>query len=65
MPVLQACDCCGRPTPIFRLATVILDGRLAKVDSRCLASQRERIDVPFAPRPDQAAIQPSTSRDVW
>ena len=65
MAVLDACDNCGRPTPIYRLSAVILDGRIARVCPICLATQKERIELPFSPRPDQGAIQPSTSRDVW
>lgn len=65
MAVLQPCDCCGRPTPIFRLAAVILDGQVAQVCPRCVATEKERIELPYAPRQDQGAIQPSTSRDVW
>ena len=65
MAVYEACECCGRPIPVYRLSSVILDGRIARVCSRCVASERERINVPYAPRPDQGAIQPSTSRDVW
>jgi ribosome-binding protein aMBF1 (putative translation factor) len=65
MAVYQACDCCGRPTPIFRLAGVILDGHMAQVCPRCVATEKDRIELPFAPRQDQGAIQPSTSRDIW
>ena len=65
MAVLQPCANCGRPTPIFRLVGVILDGHIAQVCPRCVATEAERISLPFAPRPDQGAIQPSTSRDVW
>ena len=65
MPVLVPCDNCGRPTPIYRLAGVILDGRVARLDPRCVASERARISTPYAPRTDSGAIQPSTSREVW
>lgn len=65
MPVLKACDNCGRPTPIYRLASVILDGRVASLCTRCAATQADRIEIPYAPRTDQGAIQPSTPRDTW
>lgn len=65
MAVLDPCDNCGRLTPIYRLAGVILDGRVARVCPRCASTEKERMEVPFAPRPDQGAIQPSTARDVW
>ena len=65
MPVYQPCDNCARSTPIFRLAAVILDGHMAQICPRCSASEHERVDVPYAPRVDQGAIQPSTSRDAW
>ncbi|MBV8301508.1 MAG: hypothetical protein JOY68_06265 [Candidatus Dormibacteraeota bacterium] len=65
MPVLRPCDNCGRPTPIFRLAGVILDGRVARICPICQSTEKARVEIPFAPRPDQGAIQPSTSRDVW
>ena len=63
--VMEPCECCGRPTPVYRLSSVILDGAIARVCPRCVATEKERIGVPFAPRPDQGAIQPSTSRDIW
>ncbi|HXZ98913.1 MAG TPA: hypothetical protein VEK76_01055 [Candidatus Binatia bacterium] len=63
--VLDPCDNCGRKTPIYRLAAVILDGRIARICPLCASTEKERIGVPFAPRPDQGAIQPSTARDVW
>jgi hypothetical protein len=65
MAVTKACECCGEVWPIYRLASVLLDARVAQVCPKCSASQSERIQVPYAPRPDQGAIQPSTSRDVW
>ena len=65
MPRESACDNCGRETPIYRLASVILDGAVAQLCPRCVASEKSRIAVPYAPRVDQAAIQPSTSRDNW
>ncbi|MGI8846649.1 MAG: hypothetical protein ACR2GX_00045 [Candidatus Dormibacteria bacterium] len=65
MALLDPCDNCAQPTMIPRLAAVILDGRIARVCPRCAASEQDRIDLPFAPRPDQGAVQPSTSRDVW
>jgi len=63
--VLDACDNCGRPTPIYRLAAVILDGRVAQICPLCASTEKERIEVPYAPRSDQGAIQPSTTRDAW
>jgi hypothetical protein len=63
--VLEPCDNCGRQTAIYRLAAVILDGGMARVCPLCASSEKGRIEVPFAPRSDQGAIQPSTSRDVW
>ncbi|MEO8899474.1 MAG: hypothetical protein ABI352_02505 [Candidatus Dormibacter sp.] len=65
MPLLDPCDNCGTPTPIFRLAGVILDGHIAQICPRCAAREQGRIDLPYAPRTDQGAIQPSTSRDAW
>ncbi len=65
MPILNPCDSCGDETPIYRLASVILDGRVAKVCPKCVASEKSRIDIPYSPRTDQGAIQPSTSRDTW
>jgi ribosome-binding protein aMBF1 (putative translation factor) len=63
--VLDPCENCGRPTPIYRLAAVIFDGRMARVCPLCASTEKERIEVPFAPRSDQGAIQPSTARGVW
>jgi hypothetical protein len=51
--------------PIYRLASVLLDGRVASICPRCAATEHERIATPYAPRTDQAATQPSTSRDAW
>ena len=65
MAVLDPCDNCGRKTPIYRLAAVILDGRVARICPICASTEQERIELPYAPRVDQGAIQPSTSRDVW
>ena len=65
MPIVIPCENCGASTPIQRLASVILDGRIAKLCPACVSSQKERIQVPYSPRADQGAIQPSTSRDVW
>jgi NMD protein affecting ribosome stability and mRNA decay len=65
VPVIKPCDNCGRPTPIYRLAAVILDGRIANVCPRCLSTEASRIEIPYAPRTDQGAIQPSTARDTW
>jgi len=52
-------------TPVFRLSSVILDGRIVRVCPRCVATEKDRIEIPYAPRPDQGAIQPSTTRDIW
>ena len=65
MAVIRACENCGRPTPIFRLAGVILDGKVTRICPTCQSTEQPRVDLPFAPRPDQGAIQPSTSRDIW
>jgi hypothetical protein len=65
MAVLQPCDCCGRLFPVYRLAGVILDGKIARVCPACLATEQDRIELPYSPRPDNGAIQPSTTRDVW
>lgn len=65
MPVQRPCDNCGTPTAIYRLAGVILDGRIAELCPRCVSTEHERLAVPYAPRPDGAANQPSTSRDNW
>ncbi|HSP64660.1 MAG TPA: hypothetical protein VLO10_00585 [Candidatus Deferrimicrobium sp.] len=65
MPVIQACDNCATPTPIYRLAGVILDGHMARVCPRCSATEHDRIEIPYSPRTDQGAIQPSTSREAW
>ena len=65
MAVLNPCDNCGRPTPIYRLAGVILDGRVARLCPRCVSTEQDRIETPYAPRTDNGAIQPSTSREVW
>lgn len=65
VPLTRPCDNCGRLTPIYRLAAVILDGRIASVCPACAAREHERMSLPYAPRPDQGAIQPSTTRDVW
>ncbi len=65
MPVIDPCDNCGTPTPIYRLAAVILDSHMARICPRCQATEQARIDLPYAPRSDQRAIQPSTSRDAW
>jgi RNA polymerase-binding transcription factor DksA len=63
--LLDPCDNCGTATPIYRLAAVILDGRVARICPNCQSQEKERTALPFSPRPDQGAIQPSTSRDVW
>ena len=65
MAVTAPCDNCGRPTPIFRLAAVILDGRMARVCPHCASTEKERIEFAISPRADQGAIQPSTPREVW
>jgi hypothetical protein len=61
----RPCDNCGRPFPIYRLAGVLLDGRVQELCPRCVSTEHERLAVPYAPRADQGAIQPSTTRDVW
>jgi hypothetical protein len=65
MAILVACDHCGRMTPIYRLAAVILDGRVARLCPWSVAREQERITTPYAPRTDSGAIQPSTTREVW
>jgi hypothetical protein len=70
MAVIKPCDNCGRPTPQYRLAGVILDGRIAQICPTCASgaedsSLLDRIAIPYAPRTDQGAIQPSTSRANW
>ena len=40
MPVIQKCDNCGTPTPIYRLAAVILDGHMAQICPRCLSTEQ-------------------------
>ena len=65
MAVLDTCDNCHRPTPIYRLSAVILDGRMARICPICASTEQARIELPYAPRPDQGANQPSTARDVW
>jgi hypothetical protein len=51
--------------PIYRLSAVILDGRIARVCPHCAAKYKDRIEMPYWPRPDQGAIQPSTTREAW
>jgi len=65
VPVIEPCDNCATPTPIYRLAAVILDGHMAQICPRCSATEKDRIEIPYSPRTDQGAIQPSTSRDAW
>ncbi len=65
MPVIKPCDNCATPTPIYRLAGVILDGRIARLCPRCMATEHARVEIPYSPRTDQGAIQPSTSREAW
>lgn len=65
VPVTNPCDNCGTPTPIYRLSAVILDGHMARICPRCSSRETKRIDFQYAPRTDQGAIQPSTSRDAW
>ena len=65
MTLTARCDCNGEITPIFRLSAVILDGKLARVCPNCAARYKDRIEYPYWPRSDQAAIQPSTSREAW
>jgi hypothetical protein len=65
VPRTLLCDNCGTPTPIYRLASVVLDGRIAQIDPKCAATLKDRIEIPYSPRVDQGAIQPSTSRAAW
>jgi len=65
MAVMRPCDNCDSPTPIYRISGVILDGHLAGLCPRCVSTERTRIALPYAPRTDQGAIQPSTDRDNW
>jgi hypothetical protein len=65
VPFFQPCENCGKPTPIYRLTWVILDGHMAQICPRCAASEAKRIEIPYSPRTDQGAIQPSTSREAW
>ena len=65
MAVIRPCDNDGRPTPVYRLTSVILDGHIAELCPHCVSTYAERIEVPYAPRTDQRAIQPSTTREVW
>jgi hypothetical protein len=44
---------------------VLLDGRIQELCPRCCSTEHERLEMPYAPRADQGAIQPSTTRDVW
>lgn len=65
MAVMRRCQVCARETPVYRLASVILDGHIAGLCPRCVSVERERLAVQYAPRTDSGAIQPSTSREVW
>jgi hypothetical protein len=65
MTLTALCDCNGEPTPIYRLSAVLLDGRMARVCPDCMSKYKDRIELPYWPRSDQAAIQPSTSREAW
>ncbi len=65
MPMIMACENCATATPVYRLAAVILDGHMARICPRCTSTEKARIDYPYAPRTDQGAIQPSTSREAW
>ncbi|MGC8461591.1 MAG: hypothetical protein ACP5OR_07095 [Candidatus Dormibacteria bacterium] len=65
MAVYERCENCGTQTAVYRLASVILDGKIAKLCPACVASESSRIDIPHAPRTDQGATQPSTQRKVW
>jgi hypothetical protein len=62
---MRTCDNCGREFPIYRLAGVILDGRIGFLCTRCVHTEHDRIETPYAPRVDQGAIQPSTTREAW
>ena len=63
--VTRPCAICGRAFPVYRLASVVLDGHIAEVCPQDVATHSERIEVQYSPRTDQGAIQPSTSREVW
>ncbi len=65
MPLQAMCENCATATPIYRLSAVILDGRIARLCPNCVATQKARIDIPYAPRADQGTIQPSTTRETW
>ena len=65
MPVTRRCDVCQREMPVYRLASVVLDGATGELCPRCVATERQRIEVPYSPRTDNGAIQPSTSREAW
>ena len=43
MPLIAACDNCHRPTPVYRLAHVILDGHMAQICPRCQSTVQERV----------------------
>jgi hypothetical protein len=62
--MMQRCAICGREFPVYRLASVVLDGRVAVVCPRDSGLNADRIEVLYSPRTDQAAIQPSTSRGL-
>ena len=62
---MRSCAICGREFPVYRLASVLLDGQIAEVCPRDVGAHADRIEVLYSPRTDQAAIQPSTSREVW
>jgi hypothetical protein len=63
--VTRPCQVCGRQFPVYRLASVILDGHTAQVCPRDVQREMERIETQYSPRTDNGAIQPSTSREVW
>lgn len=65
MAVYETCDVCGRKVVTYRMARVILDGRIVRLCTTCVETESDRIERPYAPRADQAATQPSTQRKVW
>lgn len=65
MALMQRCQNCHRPYPVYRLAGVLLDGRVAQVCPRCVSTEKDRIETPYYPHHDGRSIQPSTGREVW
>jgi hypothetical protein len=65
MAMMRRCQNCNRPYPVYRLAGVLLDGRVAQVCPRCVSTEKDRIETPYYPHHDGRSIQPSTGREVW